>query len=154
MVRQRSAKPRFPSSNLGGTSSKESLKPLYINGFGVFLFFVSTLFYFFVGIKIYQTFTKLCCFLAIFCPFFEFLRHLYGLCTDFVRTFTDFSDCSGSLFLLLFKFLFLLILSETNFAFIFCSITMRKRFRGPWCHPFHKQKKPYLSTVSEISALV
>ena len=37
VVRQRSAKPRFPSSNLGGTSRAKAPKSLYIKAFGVFL---------------------------------------------------------------------------------------------------------------------
>ena len=37
VVRQRSAKPRFPSSNLGGTSRVKAPKSLCIKAFGVFL---------------------------------------------------------------------------------------------------------------------
>ena len=37
VVRQRSAKPRFPSSNLGGTSRVKAPKSLYIKAFGAFL---------------------------------------------------------------------------------------------------------------------
>ena len=75
VVRQRSAKPRFPSSNLGGTSRVKAPKSLCIKAFGVFLLPERN----FAAVK--QN-SKLAPKLPNFCRIYRFL----SLCTGLYRT--------------------------------------------------------------------
>ena len=75
LMMHRPAKPRFPSSNLGGTSRVKAPKSLCIKAFGAFLFLTCT----FAAVK--QN-PKLAPKLPNFCRIYHFL----SLCTGLYRT--------------------------------------------------------------------
>ena len=75
LMMHRPAKPRFPSSNLGGTSRVKAPKSLYIKAFGVFLLSERN----FAAVK--QN-SKLAPKLPNFCRIYRFL----SLCTGLYRT--------------------------------------------------------------------
>ena len=75
VVRQRSAKPRFPSSNLGGTSRVKAPKSLCIKAFGVFLLPER-------NFALVEQNSKLTSKLPNFCRIYRF----FNLCTGLYRT--------------------------------------------------------------------
>ena len=75
VVRQRSAKPRFPSSNLGGTSRVKAPKSLCIKAFGVFLFLTCIFAAVKQNSKIPPKLPNFCRILGCFANFAELILH-------------------------------------------------------------------------------
>ena len=75
VVRQRSAKPRFPSSNLGGTSRVIAPKSLYIKAFGVFLLPERNFALVEQNSKLSPKLLNFCRFLGCFANFAELILH-------------------------------------------------------------------------------
>jgi hypothetical protein len=75
VVRQRSAKPRFPSSNLGGTSRVKAPKSLYIKAFGVFLFLTCIFAAVKQNSKLAPKLPNFCRILGCFANFAELILH-------------------------------------------------------------------------------